>query len=262
MGTVPGRNIIIVHDRDFLLASLADCLVQQGFQVREARKPKEALALIEKAPPDLIILDVAGLGRQGLSFLNSLSTGPGQLKYPVIVFTDRREIEQICLAAGVAEFLPKSAFGPELGQKILNVFTTSERDEKIAERGERRAVLLGEDDPAVAYMIRKAFQASGFHVYVAVDGRHLLTMSMSLRPDAVVTKEYLPKLNGSAAAARIAQMMDIRYMPVILYDETQLGDTSRSPTRRVHEGVTEFLATRQGAVLVEAVTRHLPGMRE
>jgi two-component system, OmpR family, response regulator len=58
LATVPGQHLLVVDDEDNLRSMLAAALQHHGFTVTTAENGREALALIPKEKPDLVLLDV------------------------------------------------------------------------------------------------------------------------------------------------------------------------------------------------------------
>lgn len=65
-------NILVVDDEILLRKVVRKMLEAAGHQVREAANGNEALALVEKTPPDLIIMDVLMPEREGIETIASL----------------------------------------------------------------------------------------------------------------------------------------------------------------------------------------------
>ncbi len=59
-----------------------------------------------------------------------------------------------------------------------------------------RTVLIVEDEPRIASLVREYLEAAGFAALVAGDGRAGLTLARARRPDAVVLDLGLPGLDG------------------------------------------------------------------
>lgn len=97
--------IMIVEDEFLIRASLAEYLRALGYRVIEAFNAEEALIVIDKATPDLIITDVRMPGAiDGLGLLARVrEEHPG---LPVIVASGHLEAE-LAIAGGAAAFLPK-----------------------------------------------------------------------------------------------------------------------------------------------------------
>jgi CheY-like chemotaxis protein len=81
-------TILIVDDEPSICTLLKQFFVKLGFQTRFAATGAEALALIEKRPPDLIILDIYMPVLNGVELLRKLQTRwPSGLPFGVIILT-------------------------------------------------------------------------------------------------------------------------------------------------------------------------------
>ncbi|HNB51298.1 MAG TPA: response regulator transcription factor [Anaerolineales bacterium] len=81
------RHILIVDDDALLRRSLAFHLEQAGYRVDTAATAEDALALVKRLPPNLILLDISLPGMDGLQALRELRA---LHPIPVIFLTARR----------------------------------------------------------------------------------------------------------------------------------------------------------------------------
>ena len=80
-----------------------------GFYVSDVEAAEQALQAISQQKPDVILLDLALPGMDGITLVRSLKADPGTREIPVIAVTsyeDRFE-EKIALAAGCEAYLVK-----------------------------------------------------------------------------------------------------------------------------------------------------------
>ena len=93
----------------------------------------EALAQIERATPDVVVTDLVMPGPSGLDLVRSLTAARPSL--PVILMTSQgsEEIAMEALRAGAASYFPKSGFGAELLDVILEVVELSKERRHEAE---------------------------------------------------------------------------------------------------------------------------------
>lgn len=100
--------ILVVDDIVENVAVLAEIL-SDGFDVRFATSGPEALALIARSPPDLILLDVVMPDMDGYQVCALLKRDPETRDLPVIFVTARDDAasESRALAAGAVDFIHK-----------------------------------------------------------------------------------------------------------------------------------------------------------
>lgn len=123
VGVTHPPRILIVDDvsanRDVLYAMLA----AEGFALLSASSGEEALAIISRAPPDLVLLDVLMPGIDGSQVTTAIKTDPRTRDIPVIMVTahDDRAAKMLCLAAGAEDFLTKPVDRAELCMRVRNL---------------------------------------------------------------------------------------------------------------------------------------------
>jgi two-component system OmpR family response regulator len=85
------QQVLVVDDEASIVDSVATALRYEGFDVREARTGRAALAAAQENPPDLIVLDVMLPDLDGLEVTRRLR-GDG-IKVPVLFLTARDSLE-------------------------------------------------------------------------------------------------------------------------------------------------------------------------
>jgi DNA-binding response OmpR family regulator len=107
-----GKHILIVDDDALLRRSLSLQLEQAGYRVSTAASAEDALALVQRDQPDLILLDVGLPGMDGLQALRHFQK---DMDVPVIFVTARRrELDTILgLELGADNYITKP-FNPDV----------------------------------------------------------------------------------------------------------------------------------------------------
>lgn len=102
-------TVLIVDDTPANLSVLLQCLSDAGHQVLVAEDGEEALELVSRRPPDLVLLDVMMPGIDGFETCRRLKAQPSTADIPVIfmtALTDTREKLQ-GFAAGAVDYVTK-----------------------------------------------------------------------------------------------------------------------------------------------------------
>ena len=101
-------EILIVDDDTSVVLALGKVLGKIG-QTRFATDGQQALALIQRAPPDLILLDMEMPGMNGLELCIALKADPETADIPVLFITSHTEsaFEEMVFNAGAADYVPK-----------------------------------------------------------------------------------------------------------------------------------------------------------
>jgi len=82
------KKILIVEDDAILLLTLADNLIQEGFDVIKAKDGEEGLATALCEHPDLILLDILLPKMDGFTLLKKLREDKWGKHVPVIILTN------------------------------------------------------------------------------------------------------------------------------------------------------------------------------
>jgi len=77
-------------------------------------------------------------------------------------------------------------------------------------------VLVVEDEPALATMLRYNLEKQGFRVEEAVDGQEALTRIAEEKPDLVLLDWMLPVMSGIEVCRQIRRRPETRTLPVIM----------------------------------------------
>ena len=105
-----GRKILWIEDDTFLSELLSTKLVAEGTVALHARDGEEALHILEKETPDVILLDLVLPGISGFDILKHIKKDERLKKIPVIVLSNLGQQDDIdrTKALGAAKHLVKS----------------------------------------------------------------------------------------------------------------------------------------------------------
>jgi two-component system, OmpR family, response regulator VicR len=85
--TASAQSILIVDDEFSLAETLAEILAWEGYAIATAANGRAALSEMEKAVPDLVLLDFMMPVMDGLEMLQAMRQRPGLEHIPVILMT-------------------------------------------------------------------------------------------------------------------------------------------------------------------------------
>lgn len=120
--------VLVVDDDHKILRLLRIEFTAQGFQVLMAERGKDALELLDRQRPDLVVLDVIMPGMDGLEVLKRIREKSG---VPVILLTAKgTDSDKIMgLELGADDYLPKPFNPEELTARVRAVLRRSQMRE-------------------------------------------------------------------------------------------------------------------------------------
>src|SRR6476659_10033520 len=115
--------ILIVDDERHNRELLEVMLKPEGFILLSAATGEEALTIVARQPPDLILLDVMMPGMNGYEVAARIKSDPEAKSIPVIMLTalDDRNARMLGLNAGAEDFLTKPVDRAELSVRVRNL---------------------------------------------------------------------------------------------------------------------------------------------
>ncbi|KPQ24929.1 MAG: Response regulators consisting of a CheY-like receiver domain and a winged-helix DNA-binding domain [Halomonas sp. HL-48] len=113
-------KVLVVDDEPNILISLEFLMQQAGFDVITAEDGEQALAHVQQAPPDLILLDISLPGISGFDVLEQLRQQTATAALPIIMLTAHgREVErEKGMALGADDYITKPFSTQALVEKV------------------------------------------------------------------------------------------------------------------------------------------------
>ena len=117
------ENILIVDDEPHLATLLADVLTNAGYDAHTIDNGRDALEVVQRDPPDLMLLDVQMPQLDGFEVAARLKADPATAAIPIIMLSAMRGrgARVIGLESGAEEFLSKPFDQAELLARVRNL---------------------------------------------------------------------------------------------------------------------------------------------
>lgn len=119
----PGHDILVIDDDLAMLELLTSLLEDEGFAARAAASGASGLAMMDEAPPALVLLDWMMPSMRGDEVLRAIRSGAHR-DVPVVVLSASGDARSL-LAEGANEFLAKPFDIDELLACIARLLPTS-----------------------------------------------------------------------------------------------------------------------------------------
>lgn len=148
------ERILIVDDDSDITRLVSYNLMQSGFEAVTADNGQKALELVQKQPPDLIILDLMLPDVDGMEVCRTLRGHDGSRRIPIIMLTARtEEIDRVVgFELGADDYVMKPFSPRELVLRVKSILrrthpgrTEMLRSGKIQLYPERRQCFVGEE---------------------------------------------------------------------------------------------------------------------
>ena len=215
---VPGetkKHILVIDDDPDAVYLLEENLNQDEFVVTGSRNGQEGLRLARQQQPQAILLDILMPGMDGWQVLHELKEDPHTAAIPVILLT----------------ILDKKALGFRLGAaayllKPLDPVAVREALDKVIPKVDRlqKHVLVVDDDPLIADMLRQYLPEAEYALEAALDGVAGLQAIQANRPDIILLDLIMPRLDGFGVIEALRANPETSDLPVIVISAKDLTE--------------------------------------
>jgi DNA-binding response OmpR family regulator len=156
------KRILIVEDEPDMVELVRYNLEKEGYKVDEADDGESALAMAQKTPPDLVVLDLMLPAIDGLEVLRRLRAGRATAHVPVLILTAKGgEADRVVgLELGADDYVVKPFSPRELVARVkAHLRRQARRDESSTvivagpiriDSGKREVSVAGEAAPLTA----------------------------------------------------------------------------------------------------------------
>jgi Signal transduction histidine kinase len=230
---VSKKRILVIDDDPDAAYLLQESLSHNEFTVIGAPDGHAGLQMARDQQPDAILLDILMPETDGWQVLNDLKMDGETVDIPVILLTivDKKALG---FKLGAAAYLLKPLDPTVVLDALRRV---------IGERGHpQRQILVVDDDPHVAEMLRQTLPESDFELTCAEDGEAGLQAMEARRPDVILLDLMMPKLDGFGVIEKLRANPELRNIPIIVISAKEL---TANESKTLRESVA-FVMKKQG----------------
>ncbi len=119
------KIVLVIDDEHAFCDVVAEVLLNAGYGVEKAYDVDQALSILQKTRPDLILVDIMMPRVDGLSFIRQLRCEPCFADVPIIVASAKSSPEdhQAAIQSGANDFLLKP-FSASTLRNMINTYLT------------------------------------------------------------------------------------------------------------------------------------------
>jgi CheY-like chemotaxis protein len=113
-------SVLIVDDNPANLKLACDVLASEGFAVERAQDAEQAQLVLQRMLPDLILMDIAMPGMDGLALTRRLKADPRFSHIPVVALTASamKGDERKATSSGCAGYITKPIDTRDFGRQV------------------------------------------------------------------------------------------------------------------------------------------------
>jgi signal transduction histidine kinase/DNA-binding response OmpR family regulator len=212
---------LVVEDDDKAAELLRVQLESIGFRVAHAATAEAALILATQECPELITLDIMLPGMDGWEFLEQFKQHPLFSEVPVVIVSMLADTNR-GMSLGASQVMQKPVGRDQLARALLVLGFPP------CTEGERRLVLVVDDDPKAVQLIGTYLEPAGFRVLSAFSGKDGISVARRHHPDLIVLDLMMPELNGFDVVDALQGDLSTATIPVIIVTAKQVTAADRA----------------------------------
>ncbi len=215
-----GSRVALIIDDDPATIDLARrWMGRQGYNVIAAQNGLDGLDMARTQKPDIILLDIYMPGLSGYDVLEQIRADARLNNVPVILCSSD-DNRRLGLERGAAEVLVKPLSQDRL-REVLEVLTGDADGE----------VLLVDDDPDAAEIVRRCARHAGLRVHQAFSSEQGLKYAREKKPKAIVLDLRMPDSDGFSMMDALAEDAALSGVPVLVLSASEINAEEHSRIR-------------------------------
>lgn len=204
------EKILVVDDEVMIRDMLYTLFTKHNYDVVTAPGGKEALEMLHKDKPDLIVLDMMMPGMNGLETLRRIREINREVEVIVLTALPLADLEKQASKLGVSEIIRKGV-GVELFLKSVKYYLDRCRAKgtcALPAKQIKGTILVTDDDPEVRFMLETFLTKHGYGVISAANGEEAIQKlsTATKKPDLILLDVKMPGMDGIVTLRKIRSM--------------------------------------------------------
>ena len=183
-------KLLIVDDSESTRVAVASAFEGLYCQMLEAAGGVEGLAVARREKPDLLLLDIAMPGMDGIEMLAQWQADPSLKPIPVMMLTGQSHRATVVKIArmGVRDFLVKPFTNQILIERVSRIINLHPKGEaaQVKRPEDPLILLLVDDKPAIHEQVKQALADTSWRVEALASAAEALDFSQQNTPDLVL----------------------------------------------------------------------------
>lgn len=212
-------NILVVDDNEFERKKVSKFLLEENYQIIEAKDGINCLDILQLQKPDVIILDLIMPGLDGFKVIEHLKNSENTSNIPVIISTakDLTKKEKELLASKSFSVLSKN-YSPINNTLQLIKQELVKIEDRVIQADEKKGkrILIVEDNEAAIIQIKAVLENQGFKINIAKGGQQAIDFVKHTVPDGIILDLMMPEVDGFQVLETIRSTEKTRLIPVLI----------------------------------------------
>ncbi len=227
------KKVLLVDDSRVIHQMIAGILTHENYELFHAYNGKQALEMIPKVSPDLVITDIEMPEMSGYEVCSWVKNHKDYSRLPVIISSTLSQSFEIDKGfdAGADDYMVKPVDADEMINKLRG-FLYNEM------KKQREHLLVVDDSKVMLSIVVNALENQGFRVSTATKGDEGLKLAQSLSPALVITDFEMPGMNGRELTRKLRQQDAFKLLPIVMLTGR---DEQVEKTKARAAGVSEFV---------------------
>lgn len=217
------KHVMVIDNDPDAIYLLQESLGEKEFEIFGSRTGAESLRLAAELKPQAILLDILMPDMDGWQILNDLKTNRETADIPVILLTivDKKALG---FRLGASAYLLKPIDPAAVKDALDRVILSEGRMEKH--------VLVVDDDPSIADLLRQYLPEDEYYLESARDGVEALTKIEQNRPDILLLDLIMPRMDGFGVIEKLRADPLTCDLPIIVISAKELTQTEVMQLKR------------------------------
>ncbi len=257
-----GSRILVVEDSETQALKLQLMLEDEGCEVEVAATAEAALDALNRAVPDLVIVDYHLPGVRGDEVCRRIRRNMSTRGIAILMLTgDETDAAELHgLESGADDYIAKSVDDDILMLRVRGLLRKSSSDASLLfgfESALSSAKLLAVDDSATYLeFLTEELRSEGYHVETATGGSSALEKFSLESFDAVLLDLMMPDMDGIEVCKRIVEARRSLETPAVILMLTA-RENKEDMTRGLEAGADDFVGKSSDLAVLKARVRAL-----